>query len=72
MANGGYFGADAIRHFDGGLFADDTVIELSASDVDVLGWAATLDWADVEPAIRCRGAAGWPVRPVPRLGDVTK
>jgi SAM-dependent methyltransferase len=51
MASGGYFGADAIRFFDGGLFADDTVFELTNADLDVLGRAARLDWASVEPAV---------------------
>jgi type II restriction/modification system DNA methylase subunit YeeA len=51
MATGGFFGTDDIAHFDGGLFADDTVLDLTTADLDVLGRAGQLDWASVEPAI---------------------
>jgi len=51
MATGGYFGVDDIPHFNGGLFADDLVLDLSAADLRVLARAAQLDWANVEPAI---------------------
>ena len=36
MAAGGCFGADDIPHFDGGLFADDEVLELDADDLEML------------------------------------
>ncbi|MGI8915229.1 MAG: type IIL restriction-modification enzyme MmeI, partial [Chloroflexota bacterium] len=51
MATGGYFGADDIAHFNGGLFADDTALELTREDLGVLGRACRLTWASVEPAI---------------------
>lgn len=51
MASGGFFGTDDIAHFDGGLFADDTMLDLTAADLEVLGRAGQLDWASVEPAI---------------------
>jgi hypothetical protein len=51
MATGGAFGPDAIPFFDGGLFADDTALELSVDDLRVLVRVAALDWASVEPAI---------------------
>ena len=51
MATGGSFGADDIEHFDGGLFADDTALDLTDADLEVLFEAAKLDWASVEPAI---------------------
>ncbi len=51
MSTGGSFGVDDIAYFNGGLFADDAVLDLSANDLDVLMRAATLDWASVEPAI---------------------
>lgn len=51
MATGGAFGADDIAHFDGGLFADDAVLELTEADLAILARAGTLDWASVEPAI---------------------
>lgn len=51
MAKGDIFGVYNVRCFNGGLFADDAIIELSASDLAILGAAATLDWSYVEPAI---------------------
>jgi hypothetical protein len=51
MAKGDIFGVYDVRWFNGGLFADDDIIELSASDLTILGATATLDWSYVEPAI---------------------
>jgi hypothetical protein len=51
MAKGDSFGVYDVRWFNGGLFADDDIIELSASDLTILGATATLDWSYVEPAI---------------------
>ncbi|MDQ2805320.1 MAG: hypothetical protein M3Z04_00140, partial [Chloroflexota bacterium] len=51
MATGGDFGADAIRHFNGGLFDDDTAYELDLDMMQILKDATTLDWSSVEPAI---------------------
>src|SRR5205823_2332800 len=51
MAVGDEYGNDSIRYFDGGLFADDTVLDLAADDLGVLDEAGALDWASVEPAI---------------------
>ncbi|HEY7064957.1 MAG TPA: DNA methyltransferase [Chloroflexota bacterium] len=51
MATGGAFGPYAIPFFDGGLFADDTALELTVEDLRVLARVAALDWASVEPAI---------------------
>jgi len=51
MATGGSFGADDIAHFNGGLFADDTVLALAGDDLAILARAAALDWASIEPAI---------------------
>src|SRR5688572_29774313 len=45
MASGGIFGADDIPHFDGGLFADDEVLELATADLDILVRASRLDWS---------------------------
>ncbi len=36
MATGGSFGADDIAHFNGGLFADDTVLALAGDDLAIL------------------------------------
>ena len=51
MATGGFFGEHKIPYFNGGLFADDTVLPLTAGDVAILARAAALDWASIEPAI---------------------
>jgi len=51
MATGGSFGADDIAHFNGGLFADATVLALTGDDLATLARAAALDWASIEPAI---------------------
>jgi len=51
MASGGYFGADDIAHFNGGLFADDSTLDLTRADLGVLARACRLNWASVEPAI---------------------
>ena len=51
MATGGAFGVEDIAYFNGGLFSDKTVLDLSTEDLSILHKAATLDWASVEPAI---------------------
>src|SRR5690606_32029120 len=55
MATGGSFGADDIRHFNGGLFSDDggagVTVDFAAEDVAALAKAATLDWSSIEPSI---------------------
>ncbi len=51
MASGGSFGSDDIPYFNGGLFANDQVLELSSIDLTMLLRGAQLDWASIEPAI---------------------
>ncbi len=51
MATGGSFGVEDIAHFNGGLFADDTVLDLTSNDLVILWNVAKLDWASIEPAI---------------------
>ncbi|HCF99516.1 MAG TPA: class I SAM-dependent DNA methyltransferase [Chloroflexi bacterium] len=51
MATGGWFGSDRILHFNGGLFANNTVLPLTTEDLDSLQRASALDWSSVEPAI---------------------
>ncbi len=51
MASGGEVGYEPIRHFNGGLFADDEALALEAEELRILAEAARLDWSSVEPAI---------------------
>ncbi|SPF44740.1 conserved hypothetical protein [Candidatus Sulfotelmatobacter kueseliae] len=50
-ASGSTFGPHDIHYFNGGLFADDEVFELTTADMSVLRASAALDWSQVEPAI---------------------
>jgi type II restriction/modification system DNA methylase subunit YeeA len=49
--SGNNFGIHDIHWFNGGLFADDSVFDLTAADIGTLRAAADLDWSAVEPAI---------------------
>ena len=51
MATGGDFGIEHIRHFNGNLFDDRTVLELTPADVKRIAAAAALDWSAVDPSI---------------------
>ncbi|HAS83096.1 MAG TPA: class I SAM-dependent DNA methyltransferase [Verrucomicrobia bacterium] len=51
MATGGDFGLELIRHFNGSLFDDQNVLELTADDVKRFAVAAALDWSAVDPSI---------------------
>ena len=51
MPDGGYFGADKIRHFNGGLFDDDQVLELDGDAMDTIASIDALDWGSIEPSI---------------------
>jgi hypothetical protein len=52
MAGGGWFGADEILHFNGGLFDDDhAVIQIGTDAIAILRRAAALDWGNIEPSI---------------------
>jgi type II restriction/modification system DNA methylase subunit YeeA len=51
MAKGGRFGKDKIRHFNGHLFEDATVFELTDTEIRWLAEAAESDWQFIEPAI---------------------
>jgi type II restriction/modification system DNA methylase subunit YeeA len=48
---GGFFGAEEIQWFNGGLFADERVLPLTAEDLKLVRDAAELDWSSIEPAI---------------------
>lgn len=47
----GFFGADNIPYFNGGLFSDHATIELNHADLGILHSAAQHDWSTIEPAI---------------------
>ena len=49
--SGNSFGVHDIHWFNGGLFADDSVFDLTSADMSTLRAAADLDWSAVEPAI---------------------
>jgi len=51
MADGGDFGAEVIRHFDGGLFGGDGVLPLTEPEIAAVLAAATLDWGAVDASI---------------------
>ena len=51
MTTGGDFGAETIRHFNGGLFDDADVIDLAPDEIDELIYANDCDWSNVEPTI---------------------
>lgn len=51
MAGGGWFGAEEIRHFDGGLFDDESVLELDSTGISTLVKVSNLDWSSIEPSI---------------------
>ncbi|MGB8477668.1 MAG: DNA methyltransferase [Acidobacteriaceae bacterium] len=49
--SGNSFGVYDIAWFNGGLFADDEVFDLTSADMAALRKAAALDWSNVEPSI---------------------
>ena len=51
MATGGEFGLETILHFNGNLFDDATVPDLTAEEVTRITASARLDWSSVEPSI---------------------
>jgi hypothetical protein len=51
MATGGDFGLEPIRHFNGNLFDDRTILDLAAADVKRIAAAAGMDWSAVDPSI---------------------
>ena len=51
MATGGFFGSDDIKHFNGGLFDDDTALQLDSDGLAILERVSKLDWANIEPSI---------------------
>ena len=51
MVTGGYFGVETIRHVNGGLFNDDTVLLMNDASLKMLGEVSSQDWGAIEPAI---------------------
>ncbi|HET6410121.1 MAG TPA: DNA methyltransferase, partial [Chthoniobacteraceae bacterium] len=51
MSKGGLFGADEILYFNGGLFADDHVLDLTPKEIGLLLEVAAFDWSSIEPSI---------------------
>src|SRR5204862_3353460 len=51
MAKGGTFGKDKIRHFNGHLFEDSTVFELTEDELQKLADAGESDWQFIQPGI---------------------
>jgi len=51
MAHGGDFGMESIRHFNGNLFNDASVIPLTVDEVKRITGALRLDWSAVDPSI---------------------
>lgn len=51
MAKGGRFGTHKIRHFNGHLFEDATVFELTPDEIAQLADAAAANWQNIRPAI---------------------
>jgi type II restriction/modification system DNA methylase subunit YeeA len=51
MATGGVFGADEIKHVDGGLFDDDAALDLGSDGLALLAEVSSLDWSAIQPSI---------------------
>lgn len=51
MAEGGDFGLDTIRYFNGNLFTSDAILELRDGEIRSVQAAARLDWSAVDPSI---------------------
>ncbi len=51
MATGGLFGPHRIRHFNGHLFEESTVFELTEDEIAKLAEAAEADWQFIQPSI---------------------
>jgi len=51
MRSGGFFGADEIAWFNGGLFDDDEALPMDATGIKQTLIAARMDWSAIEPSI---------------------
>lgn len=51
MASGGFFGTNDIPYFNGGLFKDADVIDLTPAEIRILQKVNIFDWSNVEPSV---------------------
>ena len=51
MADGSEVGFESVAWFNGGLFDDDTALPLEKAEIATVLETASLDWADIDPAI---------------------
>ena len=51
MSTGGWFGPEAIPHFDGRLFESDVALELDSDGIATVAEVAALDWSSIEPVV---------------------
>ena len=51
MATGGWFGADEVEWFNGGLFDNDAALPLERAEIETALQAAALDWSEIDPSI---------------------
>jgi hypothetical protein len=51
MAKGGSFGSQRVRHFNGHLFEEATVFELTEAEIGKLAEASEADWQFIQPSI---------------------
>ena len=51
MIDGGFFGADKIRRFDGNLFTDAEVLTPTREELDKIYRAGRLDWSAIDPSV---------------------
>lgn len=51
MRDGGWIGFDPVGWFNGGLFDDDTALELTQNEIKTVLQASRRSWADIDPSI---------------------
>lgn len=51
MRDGGAWGPEDILWFNGGLFDDDTALELKPDEIQMIHDTAVKDWSDIDPSI---------------------
>lgn len=51
MSEGGWFGSEEIKHFDGYLFDDATVLNMDSESMEILAKVCRLDWSAIEPSV---------------------